>query len=177
MRRFYSALSLLAVAGVAACAPANGADKPDSAATAADLQAIGKLRDSFAAAFKARDIPTVVTLYTSDGMTQPDFAPTGTGADGLATAYKAFFEPFASVISVSLTPIKTEVSGNLGYDIGTFTMKGTAKPKGDTINAEGRYMVVVRKGADGTWKTIADMDNVTKMPEMPAAPPPKGKGK
>ena len=177
MRRSTTVLSALALIGTTACAPANGANKPDSAATAADLQAIAKVRDAFAAAFKAEDVPAVSALYVSDGLTQPNNQPTGAGPDGIAAAFKAFFDQF-NISTFTLTPVKTEASGNLGYDIGTYSFTGTTKPKGDPIKADGRYVVVLRKGADGTWKTIADMDNLPAMPQMPpAAPAPKAKGK
>ena len=95
----------------------------------------------------------------------------------VAAAFKAFFDQF-NITTFTLTPVKTEASGNLGYDIGTYSFTGTTKPKGDPIKADGRYVVVLRKGADGTWKTIADMDNLPAMPQMPpAAPAPKAKGK
>ena len=170
--------SVLVLVATAACAPANGAGKPDSATAAADVQAIGKLRDQFAAAFKARDVAAVTALYTSDGFTQGNFQPTGSGAAGLAASYKGFFDQFSSVASVTLTPVKTEASGNIGFDIGTYSFVVTQPPKGDTAKYDGRYVVVFRKGTDGTWKAIADMDNVTAMPPMPPAPAPaKGKGK
>jgi ketosteroid isomerase-like protein len=173
MRR-RTVLSTLAFVLIAACAPANGAGKPDSATAAADLQGIGKERDAFAAAFKAGDVAAVTALYTSDGLTQPNFAATGTGASGLAAAYKGFFDQFNGITSFVLTPVKTEVSGNLAYDIGTYTFTAAPKTKGDAIKGDGRYIVVMRKGADGTWKTIADMDNLT---APPAPPPPAAKGK
>ena len=175
MRRSSRLLSLVFLVAAAACAPASGAAKPDSATTAADMQAIGKARDAFAAAFKASDVAAITALYTSDGLTQTNNQPTGTGPAGITAAYKGTFDQL-NIVAINLTPVKTEVSGNLGYDIGTYTLVATPKPKGDTIKADGRYVVVLRKGADGTWKTIADMDNLPMAPPpMPPAPKTKGK--
>jgi uncharacterized protein (TIGR02246 family) len=177
MRHSNMVLSALALVGVAACAPPGGAAKPDSATAAADIQAIGKVRDSFTAAFKAGDVAALTALYVSDGLTQPDNQPTGTGSAGIADSFKKFFDQF-NITAFTLTPVKTEASGDLGYDIGTYTFTATMKPKGDTAKTEGRYVVVLRKGTDGTWKAIADMDNLPTMPPMPpAAPAPKPKGK
>ena len=175
MRRSSTALSALAFIAVAACTPAGGGGKPDSATTAADLQAIAKVRDSFAAAFKAGDVATLTALYVNDGLTQPDNQPTGTGPAGIAASFKRFLDQF-NMMAFTLTPVKTEASGDLAYDIGTYTFTATMKPKGDTAKAEGRYVVVLRKGADGTWKAVADMDNIT-TPPPPAPPAPKTKAK
>ena len=174
MRRSSRLLSLVSLIAAAACAPASGAAKPDSATTAADMQAIGKVRDSFAAAFKAGDVAAITAMYTSDGFTQTNKQPTGTGPAGLTAAYKGTFDQL-NIVAFALTPVKTEASGTLGYDIGTYSLVATPKLKGDTIKEEGRYVVVLRKGADGTWKTIADMDNVPTAPPPMPAPKPKGK--
>jgi ketosteroid isomerase-like protein len=176
MRCVNAMVSMLAVVAVSACAPAGGA-RSDSASTAADVQAIGKVRDAYAAAFKAGDVAGISAMYTSDGLTQPNNQPTGTGAAGITASYTGFFGHY-NVVSFTLTPVKTEASGNLGYDIGTYTFVATPKPNGDTLKAEGRYVVLLRKGADGTWKAIADMDNLPTAPPMaPPAPAAKGKAK
>jgi len=175
MRRSRTMISMFALIGASACA-ATGGGKSDSASTAADVAAIAKMRDTYAATFKSGDVAAISALYTSDGLTQPNNQPTGTGPAGIAASYTAFFSQF-NVVSFTLTGVKTEASGNLGYDIGTYSFVATPKPKGDTIKVDGRYVVVLRKGADGSWKAIADMDNVPTMPPMPAPPAAKGKGK
>lgn len=174
MRLLQSVVSMLAVVAVSACA-ASGGGKSDSASAAADVQAIGKVRDAYAAAFKAGDVAGLTAMYTTDGLTQPNNQPTATGASGISASYTGFFGQY-NIVAFTLTGVKTEASGNLGYDIGTYTFVATPKPKGDTIKADGRYVVLLRKGADGTWKAIADMDNLPTAPPM-APPPPAAKGK
>jgi ketosteroid isomerase-like protein len=166
-------IRLLQVAAVAtaicACAPAGSASKgADSTTMAADQAALNKVRDDFAADFKAGDAAALAALYTSDGLSQGNMQPTATGTDAITTAYKGTFDPY-TIVSMSLTPVKSEISGNLAYDIGTFSFVGVPKTKGDTLKASGRYMVVLRKLPDGTWKAVADMDNLSAPPPMPPA--------
>jgi ketosteroid isomerase-like protein len=157
---------------VAACAPAAGGKGTDSATVARDMASVGKVRDAYAAAFKAGDAAAITALYTDDGLSQNNFMPTANGPAGITAANKAFFDQY-TIQSMALTPVKTEVSGTLAYDIGTYAFVGIPKAKGDTLKAEGRYVVLLRKLNDSTWKAIADMDNVTAMPGPP--PPPKKK--
>jgi uncharacterized protein (TIGR02246 family) len=169
-------IRLLLVAAVAtaigACAPAASSNKmADSTTAANDLAAVSKMRENYAAAFKAGDAAAVAALYVSDGFSQTNMMPTAVGSAAMTTANKAFFDQYA-IQSMALTPVKTEVSGNLAYDIGTYAFVGAPKAKGDTLKAEGRYVVVMRKQADGSWKAIADMDNVS---APPPAPKPAGK--
>ena len=166
-------IRLLQVAAVAtaigACAPAgSGSKMADSATTASDMAAVNGLRDTFAAAFKAGDAAAVAALYTSDGLSQTNQQPTAMGLEGITAANKGLFDSY-TIQSFVLTPVKTEVSGNLAYDIGTFSWVAAPKAKGDTLKAQGRYMVVLRKQPDGSWKAISDIDNVSAPPAMPPA--------
>jgi ketosteroid isomerase-like protein len=156
-----------------ACVQGAGSGGADSAAA---VSAIGNLRDQFTKGFQAGDAAAIAALYTGDGMTQPNMQPTGTGTQGIADSFKGFFSQ-GTLSNVSITPSKTEVSGNLAYETGTYKFTMVAKPKGDTVKAEGRYLLAFRKEA-GTWKVVTDMDNVTApppgMPGMAAPPPPAG---
>ena len=169
---------ILLVAGatiaIAACAPSSGGKGSDSATVTRDMAAVGKVRDAWTAAFKAGDAAGIAALYASDGLSQGNMQPTAAGPAGIAAANKAIFDQY-TIQSVTLTAVKTEVSGNLGYDIGTFSFVGAPKAKGDTLKGEGRYVVLLRKENDSTWKLIADMDNVSAPPAPPAAAKKKGK--
>ncbi len=94
MRRSSRLLSLVSLVAAAACAPASGAAKPDSATMAADMQAIGHARDAFVAAFKAGDVAAITALYTSDGLTQSNNQPTGSGPAGIYRRVQGPVRPF-----------------------------------------------------------------------------------
>jgi len=164
---------LVASLALSACAGGGGSGgmAADSATMQADIEAVGHVRDAFTAAFRAGDGAAIAALYTSDGLSQPNMQPTGTGTDGITAGFKGLFDQY-TIADATITGVKTEVSGNLGYDIGTFRFTGVPKAKGDTLKSEGRYVVVLRKQADGTWKLVADMDN-TSAPVAPPRPPGK----
>ena len=170
-------LALLS-AGVllAACAPGGAATGGDSTA---DISAIGKIRDQFMTSFKAGDAATIAAMYTSDGMTQSNMNPTGSGQQGITQSFTNFLSQM-TIKEFTITPVKTEVSGNLAYEVGTYKFSAMMKPKNEPMNDGGRYTIVLRK-ENGTWKVIADMDNATApppgMPGMDMAPAkPAGKG-
>jgi ketosteroid isomerase-like protein len=70
---------------------------------------------------------------------------------------------------ISWAPSKVEVaaSGDLAYDQGTYTMTGPG-PDGKPITDKGKYLAVVKKQADGSWKVAEDMWNS----DLPAVAPP-----
>jgi uncharacterized protein (TIGR02246 family) len=160
--------SVVAALAITACAGTEAA-KNDSASMQDDVAKVAQVRDAFAAAFNANDPAGVAALYASDGISQANEQPTAQGTDGITAAYKGLFDAY-TVSGMTITPLKTEVSGNLAYDIGTFRFTGVPKAAGDTLKADGRYVVILRKDASGAWKAVADLDNVTAPPPAPAAP-------
>jgi uncharacterized protein (TIGR02246 family) len=172
-RHAFVAFALAAAAACSAPAPAPGP------ATGDDLTKINAVRDGFAAAFNAGDAAKVVDLYTADAVAMPSHHATVTGRDALLAYNRDFFNQMSA--KVTITPVETTVSGNLGYDRGTYTMTVTPKSGGAPMNDQGKYVVVLQKQSDGSWKVTRDIDN-SDLP-MPAPPPPpapepaKGKAK
>jgi uncharacterized protein (TIGR02246 family) len=160
--------SIVAAFALTACAGAGSATN-DSASMQDDQVKVAAVRDAFAAAFNANDAAGVAALYASDGMSQPNMQPTAQGIDGILAGYKGLFDAY-TVTGMTITSTKVEISGNLAYDIGTFRFTGVPKAAGDTLKADGRYVVILRKDASGTWKVVADLDNVATMPPAPPAP-------
>jgi ketosteroid isomerase-like protein len=65
-----------------------------------------------------------------------------------------------------LKTAKVEVSGDLAYSQGAYSVMFT-DPKTKKVVAEtGRYVEVYKKQADGSWKVLQDINS----PEAPAAP-------
>ena len=154
-----------------ACAPAGSANKGgmDSASMQAGKAAVDSVRAKYQAAFKAGDAAAIAALYTSDPISMGNMQPTASSGDAITSGQKAFFDQY-TVADFTLTPVRSDASGDLAYDIGTYRFTGVPKAKGDTLKQEGRYVVILHRQSDGTWKALADMDNVSAPPPMPAPP-------
>src|SRR5580765_2367916 len=162
-------LALVATVTLGACAP--GA--PDVNAPA-DITAVNALRASFVAAFNANDAEAVGNNFTADAVGMYNHQPTNSGRAAIIASDKATFAQMA--MKIELTPDETKTMGSGGFDRGTFKMTITPKAGGAPMNDEGRYLVLLEKGADGSWKVSRDIGN-SSLP-MPMPPPPdKGKGK
>jgi len=167
-RNFRTLLAVLTLlGGAAACAPA--AVKPGTP-TGDDATKINALRDGFAAGFNAGDAAKVVDGYSADGIALPPNHVMVSGKDALLAYNRDFFSQMST--TMTLTPVETIVAGDWGYDRGTYTMTITPKAGGGPMNDTGKYLVLLQKQVDGSWKVTRDMQN-SDMP-MPM-PPPKGK--
>lgn len=162
-RKLWLALALLG--GAAACAPAAA---PPGPPTGDDLTKINALRDNFSAAFNAGDAAKVAEGYTADGIAMPAHHPMLTGKDAIMANDRDQFSQMS--FHMTLTPVETVVSGNWGYDRGTYTMTITPKAGGAPMNDQGKYLVLLQKQGDGSWKVTRDIDN-SDLP-MPMPPPP-----
>lgn len=130
----------------------------------ADRDAINKLRDDFIAAFNANDAAKIGELYSETAVSLPRGMPTLQGRAAIVEQNKGFFDQ--NMAKITVTSRAMNVSGDLAFDEGTFTVEVTPKvPAGaKPITEEGRYLIVLQRGMDGAWKVIEDIDNVSSMP-------------
>ncbi len=158
--------TLVATVGVLALVTACGGTRD----TTADLAAIGKVRDAYAAAFNAGNAGALGALFAADGNDMENAQPTAIGPQAVEAATTALLAQMASQ-NVVITPEKTDVSGDFAYERGTYKTTLTPKSGGPPIVEDGRYLVVLQRQADGSWKLVDNMGNLATAPvAMPAAP-------
>ena len=168
------------IVAIAACASTPEANAPK------DVAALGAIRDGYIKAFNGADANAIGALYTSDAIAMPGHNATLTGQAAIVAYNKALFEQMNAKIEV--TPDETRTMGNFGFDRGRYKLTMTPKAGGPAVNDEGRYIVMLEKAADGSWKVTRDIDNSSLAMPSPAPPPtapakgkakpkPKGKGK
>jgi uncharacterized protein (TIGR02246 family) len=136
----------------------------------ADVASINQLRTDFAAAFSSGDMTKLRSLYSQDAFAMENGQPSQDGLEAIIAAQTAM-RGMASAVSIELTPQKTHVVGDMAYDRGTFRVSVT--PNGaPQMTEEGRYLVVLLKQADGSWKLAEEIGNSPTPPTavpMPAA--------
>jgi uncharacterized protein (TIGR02246 family) len=158
----------------AGCAPA----APEANA-AADIAAVNTVRTAFQTAHNAGDVTGIGNLDTTEAISMGNHEPTATGRDAIMAASKATFAGVDA--KLELAADETRTMGTMGFDRGHFKITVTPKAGGPTINDEGRYLVLLEKGADGSWKLTRDINNSSRPMPMPPPPPPppaaKGKRK
>lgn len=155
------------VLAAGACAP-----KPAAAPAhdpAADRAAITAIRDGYAAAFKAGDAAKVGSYLTADAADMEMGQPTMIGGAAVAEGLKAVIAEM-SAQEITITSEKLEIVGDMAYDRGLVTTTVTPKAAGaKPIVDSGRYIVVLRRQADSSWKLVELMGN-SPVPMVPAPP-------
>ncbi|HEU5251375.1 MAG TPA: DUF4440 domain-containing protein [Thermoanaerobaculia bacterium] len=119
------------------------------------------LRD-YERAWAARNAEALARLFTRDGFVMSSGKPPVRGWDAIRRAYAKAGGQLA------LRALAFATEGSVGYIIGAF---GRTEASGDT----GKFILALRREADGRWMIAADMDNSNREAGLGPAPAPTAK--
>ena len=164
MRRISAVAAGLTLAALAAC---QQAPKPLSPSDEAALRAT---RSAFETAAGSGSADAMAALYTADGVVLP---PNMARASGTA-AIKQLFAGMLTAGTPHLTLTANTVAGrqDMAYVVGSYHLSftpaaGATAPPADS----GKYVEVLMRQSDGSWKTAVDTWNSdVPMPAGEAAP-------
>jgi uncharacterized protein (TIGR02246 family) len=146
---------------VASC----GSNAPNQANTAPDPKPINDVRDRYLMAFNSGDAAGVAALYTDDGVTLPDQHPAVQGKSAIQQYLQNMFSQTTQ--RLTLTAPNLKINGNVAYETGSYSMVVLPKSVGaKPVTQNGKYLVVLLKQPDNSWKIYTDIDN-TNAPMQP----------
>jgi ketosteroid isomerase-like protein len=160
-----AALGAAAIA-LAAC---KGAPAPLSDA---DRAAILASDSAFAAAVNAGSVDGMTAGYTADAVVLPADMPEARGTDAIRQLFTGLNSAGRYTFQTTSTGI--DGAGDIAWHTGTYHLELTpadaTQPKPPA--EDGKWLVVLRRQADGSWKTVADQWNRNSpAPAPPAAAP------
>jgi uncharacterized protein (TIGR02246 family) len=142
--RTVTTLAVLALATVVSACAAPTAQE----FTRTDADAIRKTSDDLSAAFNAKDIEKVMSLYAENSAFMPPNAPMLRGKDALKTYFDSLLAKGAT--ELTLTPVDVAGAGPLAYESGTYSI--SYGNNGKTVRDRGKYLRVLRN-MNGTWRS------------------------
>jgi uncharacterized protein (TIGR02246 family) len=152
----------LVVTLLPACAPEPAAREAPS--TEADLAALEAVKQQCLEAVNGGDAKRVVGFCTDDHVWIPADERILIGKEALRESFQAMFDTYEYAESWSSEEVV--VSGDWAFDRGTFTATLTPKAGGEPIQDGGRYIWILKRQADGSWKYARSIWNR-------GAPPPE----
>ena len=141
--------SMGAGAAPAAAAPAGLSAEDETAIREADV--------AWAKAASAGDAAAITAFYTSDAVLLPPDSPVLKGSEEIGK----FFSGMTSSMSgpFELKTLAVEGRGDLAFSTGEWTAALTPKKGGAKRDERGKYLGVMKKQPDGSWKLIYDIWN------------------
>ena len=107
-------------------------------------------------AYAAGDSATTASLYTDDAVVLP---ANGEVRRGKAAIQSGIESDLQIVSDLSLSTSDLEVIGDTANELGTYSIKLLLPGQEEAIEDRGKYMVVWKKQADGSWKLHWDIWN------------------
>jgi ketosteroid isomerase-like protein len=136
---------ILCVSAMNGCKNQHDSHRPASA------EELSQMNKDFAKALLAQDAAAASMLYTEDASLLPPNEPIVTGRKNIQQYWQGAID--AGILDVSVTTITTGSDGDLGYEIGRFQMT-IRQPDGTALTEKGKYAELLKRGADGSWKSM-----------------------
>ena len=122
----------------------------------ADAQAIKDKEVAWSKDCASKDPAKFASYYADDATFMMPNEPILHGASNVKGAVGPMMQD--QNFALSFQGDKVEVSGDLAYTQGTYSMT-TTDQKGNPATDKGKYLTVWKKQADGSWKVIEDIFN------------------
>jgi len=129
---------------------------PDLAAIEASIRSLDK---DWSDAAGAKDLDKSTMDYADDGQFLSPGDPSAVGKDAIRKAWAGLFAA-PGYVSLTFAPTTVHVAeaGDVAYEIGNYELIMKDK-KGKPATTKGKFVVVWKKQADGSWKVEADIFN------------------
>ena len=168
-------VALFAAIALVACTTKQ-ARRPDTAAPAtatlagapgsdpaAVRQAIDAINARFGTAAPQGDTATLASFYADDGMLMFPGGPAAKGHDAIAKAF-AGMNAMMKVSSLKLQTQDLVTTGDYAIETGTYDLAGQPPKGAKAVHDLGKYVVVWKKQADGSYKILRDISNSDQPP-------------
>lgn len=157
-------LYALTFAALACSTPGSEPESTAGTDTAGVRQAIEQVDVQWEQAANRGDAAGVAALYTDDAYFLSPNADIIQGRDAIRNAVQGLID--AKLSNVDFTSVSVGVNGDLAYEVGRYKLSlhpaGTPQP----VTDEGKYLIILKKQADGAWKIIADIFNTSQPPPV-----------
>lgn len=128
-----------------------------SAAAQSAREDIEAALTKFTGAFNSGNAAAVGQMYTEDAAVLPPDGKRVDGRKGVEEFWQGAIK--GGMKNLTLKALEVEESANLAYEVGAFTLDVPSKG-GALSTVAGKYLVVWKKGDDGTWRLHRDIWNL-----------------
>jgi uncharacterized protein (TIGR02246 family) len=124
----------------------------------ADVNQIYELWKSYADAANEGDMERWMDLWIEDAIQMPPGAPSRVGKAEIRRAMQPLFERSRSS-KMTIQPEEVRILGDLAYSHGTYAIEMAPRQDGETETCSGKFLDILAKQADGSWKIAIDCRN------------------
>lgn len=123
-----------------------------------DVAQIYELWNEYTAACHSGDLDRWMSLWVDDGMQMAPDAPPRVGKEQIRTGMLPTFDLFI-MSNMIINTGEVRVLGDQAYSHGTYTFDMAPKEGGESSSFSGKFLDILVKQADGSWKIAIDCHN------------------
>jgi uncharacterized protein (TIGR02246 family) len=140
---------------VVALLPTSGCHRQSERDDAA--AAVEGIWKEYAASLNAGDINRWMALWTDDGVQLPPDEPPVVGKNKIRARNEAVLQKFN--FDIGITNQEAHTAGDWGFSRGVYRATLTPKQGGAPISIDGKYLTILARQGDGSWKIHRDIFN------------------
>ena len=128
----------------------SGCSSQDEANLEADIAAIIDFENQYRSSQNADDVDRFMSLWTEDGILMPPNGPPVIGKDQIRVRTIGRFDQVT--FDLNGTEAEVEVAGGWAFTRGNYTITVTPKEGGQPVFIDGKFMNILERQPDGSWK-------------------------
>ena len=130
----------------------------------ADVGQVYELLNEYAAAMSEGDLERWIALWIDDAIQMSPGGPRRAGKAEIRREMQSLFDRFAASKMV-IQPEEVRILGDRAYTHGAFECRMMAEGGGKTKRCSGKFLDILEKQVDGTWKIAIDCHNYDAAPD------------
>ena len=157
MRRMTPRIAVDAVTVAALLAVVAGCTRPSNVPLQDARAAADNIFARYAASLNAGDADAWATLWAEDGVQMPPDEPPVTGKAQIREKLRGVLAQFRFQMRVHTEEVRT--AGDWAFARGMYAATLTPKAGGPAIPIDGKFMTILARQSDGSWKIYRDIFN------------------
>ena len=123
-----------------------------------DVAQVYEVWNEYAAAANTGDLERWMALWIDDGLQMPPDVPQRVGKEQIRVEMLPFFDLFDTSNMIIHTE-EVRILGDRAYSHGTYEFDMAPKDGGETQSYSGKFLDILEKQSDGSWKIAIDCHN------------------
>jgi len=172
MLRKQQLISLLVLVALllSACQPITAQPQPMAPPSDEEVMAaVNAIWDEYEASVVASDPDRWIAQWTDDGVQMPPDEPFVEGKENILARVGVVMQ-VAPADEFVITPLEIQSAGDWAYSRGVYTVTFTFAETGEQGFIDGKFMTILQRQPDGSWKIYRDIYN-SNVPPAPVAVP------
>ena len=148
----------VAICAFTACTQESGSSQnANNPSPQQDISAITAVSKARADTFNKGDAAGIAAHFTGDAFLMAPDKSTMQGREAIQAYYQAIFDQYTPGLNSYYDEV--EVSGDLAYGRGFAEVVLTPRQGGEALHSTAKYINILKRQADGSWKTTHDIWN------------------